>query len=455
MTSTEAALRTAVAELMPRAKRDLTELVALKSIADGSQPDDCSKAAEWLVQAFTDAGLRDVRRSTTSDGSDAVHGVAPGPEGAPTVLLYCHYDVQPPLGAAEWKTPIWTLTEGADGRWYGRGAADCKGNVVMHLTALRALAKVCGEFPLTVKLIAEGSEEQGTGGLEHFVPPNADLLRADAICVVDTGNSALGVPTLTTSLRGMVSVDIKLEALESALHSGTFGGPAPDPVAGLIAVLATLHDADGDTTVAGLDNSGSWHGDDYATDHFRADAKVLDGVDLIGTGSVADRVWARYAATVVGMDLPSVAESVSAIQASATARVSLRLPPGESGIAAQDALAAHLAAQVPWGLRCEVTRVAVGDPFTGSLAGPAFDALQAALEKSYGVPMATSGQGGSIPLCNVLQQTFPDAEIMLYGVEEPSCLIHAPNESVAPAEIAHIALAEALFMVDYAECRRR
>ena len=169
------------------------------------------------------------------------------------MLLYCHYDVQPPLGEDAWTSPVWELTE-RDGRWYGRGAADCKGNIVMHLTALRALKQVDGGFPCGVKLICEGSEEQGTGGLEAFVPENAELLRADTILVVDTGNFAVGVPTLTTTLRGMTSVDVTLEALGSAMHSGMFGGPAPDPVVGLIQMLASLHDEHGNTTVDGLDD---------------------------------------------------------------------------------------------------------------------------------------------------------------------------------------------------------
>jgi acetylornithine deacetylase/succinyl-diaminopimelate desuccinylase-like protein len=443
------ALRAKVAELMPQAKSDLAELVAFPSIADGTQPEACAGTADWVVNAFAEVGLQEVTRSTTPDGSDCVHGHAPGPEGAPTVLLYCHYDVQPPLGEDAWKTPVWELTEGDDGRWYGRGAADCKGNVVMHLTALRALRAVDGSFPVGVKLIVEGSEEQGTGGLEAFVPANAELLRADTICVVDTGNAALGTPTLTTSLRGMTSVDITLEALDSAMHSGMFGGPAPDPVAGMVRVLASLHDDHGNTTIDGLDNTGTWTGVEYPAEQFRGDAHVLDGVDLVGSGSVADMLWARFDATTVGLDIPSVADSASAIQASTRARVSLRVPPGVKGSDAQRALIAHLRSRVPWNLRCTIAEVAVGDPFTGSLSGPGFEALKEGLEASYGRSLATEGQGGSIPLCNVFQDAFPDAEIMLYGVEEPTCLIHAPNESVAPSEIEHIALAEALFLKRY------
>ncbi len=444
-------LRAAVKGQMERVRSDLAELVSFESVADPEQypPEECERAAEWVRDAFAEAGLQDVALSRTADGSMAVHGHAPPPDGAPTVLLYCHYDVQPPLGEDEWKTPIFELTE-RDGRWYGRGSADCKGNIVMHLAALRALEEVHGGFPTGVKLICEGSEEQGTGGLEAFVRENPELLAADAILVCDTGNFAVGVPTLTTTLRGMTSVDVKVSALASAMHSGMFGGPAPDPVAGLLAMLASMRDAQGDTTIDGVDSSGRWQGVDYPPEQFRADAQVLDGVELLGSGSVADMLWARPAATVLGIEIPPVTGSAAAIQASAAARVSLRVPPGESAQASQDALIAHLQKRVPWGLRCEIERVAVGEPFVGSLEGPAFDALKAAMEEAYGRPMTTAGQGGSIPLCNVFAETYPAAEIFLMGVEEPKCLIHAPNESVDPSEIEHVALSEALFLERYA-----
>ena len=452
MSATPEALRQSVTGLMGRAREDLAELVAFQSVADAKQypPEECEKAAQWVVDAFTEAGLEDVTASPTPDGSKAVHGVAHGPPGSPTVLLYSHYDVQPPLGEDAWDSPVWELVE-RDGRWYGRGSADCKGNIVMHLTALRALRESNGGgFPCTVKLICEGSEEQGTGGLEEFVPQNAELLSADAILVVDTGNFAVGVPTLTTTLRGMTSVDVTVSALASAMHSGMFGGPAPDPVVGLIQMLATLHDADGDTTIDGIPTDQTWSGVEYSAEQFRSDATVLDGVKLMGDGNVADLLWARPSATVLGIDVPPVIGSSSAVQASAAARISLRVPPGMKGQEAQDKLVEHLRARVPWNLRCEIERVAVGDPFVGSLDGPAFDAMKESMEEAFGRPMTTEGQGGSIPLCNVLADTYPEAEILLFGVEEPKCLIHAPNESVDPSEIERIALAEALFLERYA-----
>lgn len=444
-------LRGAVHGLMGQAKQNLAELVAFRSVADPKQypPEECRAAAQWVVDHFAEVGLQDVQASPTPDGSLAVHGHAPAPDGAPTVLLYCHYDVQPPLGEEHWTVPVFELTE-RDGRWYGRGSADCKGNIVMHLTALRALRQADGGFSCGVKLICEGSEEQGTGGLEAFVPDHVDLLRADAILVVDTGNAAVGVPTLTTTLRGMTSVDVRLDGLGSAMHSGMFGGPAPDAVLGLIHMLASLHDEHGNTTIDGLDTSQTWTGVDYPEAQFRDDANVLDGAELMGDGSVADMLWARPSATVLGIDVPPVVGSSAAVQASASARVSLRLPPGTAGQEGQDRLVEHLERRGPWGMRCTVERVAVGDPFVGSLDGPAFEAMRAAMEEAFGRPMTTEGQGGSIPLCNVLADTYPEAEIMLLGVEEPRCLIHAPNESVDPGEIERIALAEALFLKRYA-----
>jgi acetylornithine deacetylase/succinyl-diaminopimelate desuccinylase-like protein len=345
---------------------------------------------------------------------------------------------------------VWELTE-VNGRWYGRGAADCKGNIAMHLTALRALA---GELPVTIKIVGEGSEEQGTAGLEAFVPQNAELLSADAILVCDAGNFAVGAPSLTTSLRGLANVVVTVETLSSPMHSGVFGGAAPDALAALIHMLATLRDERGNTTVRGLDANQTWTGVDYPVAQFRTDANVLDGVDVLGDGRVSDMVWARPTATVLGIDCPPVVGSSAAIQPRARARINLRVPPGMDPRTAQDLLIEHLKAVAPWNVRVAVAREADGAPFTGSLDGPAYDAMSEAMKAVYDRDVILQGQGGSIPLCNVFQDTFPDAEILLIGVEEPLCLIHAPNESVAPSEIQDMAMVEALFLRNYAERRR-
>jgi acetylornithine deacetylase/succinyl-diaminopimelate desuccinylase-like protein len=444
-----AELRSRIAGLMGTAHAELAELVAIRSVADPRQfpPEECQRAATWVRDRFAGVGFIDLELAETADGSQAVVGTRPGTDpDAPTVLLYAHYDVQPPLDDQAWRTPPFALTE-RNGRWYGRGAADCKGNIVMHLAALRAL----DDLPVTLKLVVEGSEEQGTGGLEAYVPEHADRLRADAILVCDTGNAAVGVPALTVSLRGLANVVVTVEALESEVHSGMYGGPAPDALAALVRMLATLRDGAGNTTVAGLDAAQTWTGVDYPEAAFRADATVLDGVHLLGAGSVADLLWARPALTVLGIDCPPVVGSVAAIQPRAAARLNLRIPPGMDPVAAQDALAAQLRDSAPWGVRVDVQREAVGAPFSAEQDGPAYAAMSAALEEAYGRPPTRLGQGGSIPLCNVFADTYPDAEIILMGVEEPRALIHAPNESVDPSEIAAMALAEALFLQQYAK----
>jgi acetylornithine deacetylase/succinyl-diaminopimelate desuccinylase-like protein len=432
---------------MPQAREDLSRAVSFKSVADGSQPEECERMVEWTVETFSGVGLEDVRAYQTADGSKTVLGHAPGPAGAPTVLLYFHHDVQPASDEG-WESPAWQLTE-RDGRWYGRGAADCKGSMAAHLTAIRALQ---GELPVNLKIVGEGSEEQGTGGLEQFVRENPDLLRADAILVCDTGNVEVGLPTLTTSLRGMARVWVTVRTLESPVHSGMFGGAAPDALAALVHMLATLRDEHGSTTVRGLDGTQRWPGAPYPPEQFRGDAGVLDGVDLLG-GEVADSLWARPAATVLGIDCPPVEGSSASVPHEARARIDLRIQPGVDPEDAQSKLIEHLEAVAPWHVQLDFHRESYGAPFQGSTAGPGFESLTRAMRDSYGRDVTLQGQGGSIPLCSAFQETFPGAEIMLFGVEEPKCLIHAANESVDPTEIERIALAEALFLHEYSRAK--
>ena len=432
--------------LMPRAQEDLARLVAIPSVADERQypREECLKAAQLTADLFDDAGLDGIRELESPDGYPAVFGSAPGPAGTPTVLLYCHYDVQPPLGEDAWKTPPFALTPRDDGRWYGRGAADDKGGLVTHLAALRALGG--GSFPVNLKLIAEGAEEQGSAGLDAVVAEHRDLLLADVIAVADGGNFATGEPTLTTTLRGIANVVVTVRSLRSAMHSGMFGGAAPDALMALVRMLATLHDDAGTTRVRGLANDMTWDGEAYPADQYRADATLLDGVDVIGDGAVADMLWSRYAVNVLGIDCPPVVGATAAVQPEARAAVSLRVPPGEDEEAALRALIAHLEAVAPWHVQVDITPGQGAAPFRARSDGPAFGTMLHALSEAYGKPARTAGQGGSIPLCTLLQNAMPEAEILMYGVEEPRCLIHAPNESVDPSEIEHMALAEALFL---------
>lgn len=439
-----------VATLMPRARAELAELVSFASVADWRQfpKSESEKAAAWVAGALRAEGFEEVALLDTPDGTQSVYGFLPGPADAPTVLLYAHYDVQPPLDESAWLSPPFELTE-RDGRWYGRGAADCKGGLLMHLTALRAL-KEHGGVPLNVKVIVEGSEEQGTGGLERYAEEHPELLAADTIVIGDAGNFRLGLPTVVSSLRGMVLLEVRVATLEGNLHSGQFGGAAPDALAALISMLASLRDKTGATTVDGLDGTGEWTGLAYEETDFRRDAKVLDGVGLIGTGSIADRLWARPAVTVLGIDAPAVVGATPSVHAAAGALVSVRVPPGFDAAKAAESLTAHLEAAAPWGAKVETTLRGSGQPFAADTLSPAYSAMAESMREAYGEDMAIAGQGGSIPLCNTLATLYPRAEILLIGLSEPEAQIHAVNESVSPQELERLSLTEALFLLRYA-----
>jgi acetylornithine deacetylase/succinyl-diaminopimelate desuccinylase-like protein len=444
-----------IAALMPRAKAELTELVAFQSIADEAVAprSECEAAANWVADALRAEGFQDVALLDTPDGSQSVYGLLPGPVGAPTVLLYAHYDVQPKLDESAWVTPPFELTE-RDSRWYGRGAADCKGGFIMHLLALRAL-KANGGVPVSVKVIVEGSEEQGTGGLEQYAEAHPELLTADAIVIGDTGNFRVGLPTVTATLRGMTMIRVRIDTLEGNLHSGQFGGAAPDALAALIRVLDSLRDEHGQTVIEGLAADSEWDGLQYPEAEFRQDAKVIDGVSLPGTGTVADRIWARPAVTVIGIDCHPVAGATPSIPASARAQISLRVPPGQDAAEATKLLYAHIEKHVPWNARVSFEQVGQGQPFRADINSPAYTSMAEAMAVAYpGEEMQSSGMGGSIPLCNTLAALYPQAEILLIGLSEPEAQIHAVNESVSPEELERLSVAEAHFLVNYADSKR-
>lgn len=451
-----------VSALMPRTLEDLAELVAIPSIADERvvDPAECVRAAEWVRAAFRAEGIP-AELELTPDGSYAVIGHRPAPAGAPTVLLYCHYDVQPILDEHEWLSPPFTLTE-RDGRLYGRGSADCKGNLVAHLTALRALrgatpARDASAYPVGLLLVAEGSEEQGRASLDRYAEAHPELFQvADVMLIQDAGNFANGVPTLTTSLRGAVDVVVSVSALDASLHSGEFGGAAPDALAALIQMLASLRNDQGDLTVPGIAADQVWPGVQYDEASFRTDAGMRPGTERLGSGTIADQLWARPTLTVLGIDAPPVVGAVAAIQPRAAAKLNLRVPPGADAAALRDALLAHLHAIAPWGVSVEATAGELGLPFSADTTGEAFRLLSDALTDAYdGVAAVTSGGGGSIPLTTTLSTINPRAEIVLLGVPDPESRIHSTNESVDPEEIRRIALGEALFLRRLGEASKK
>ncbi|MEU7513011.1 M20/M25/M40 family metallo-hydrolase [Streptomyces sp. NPDC042898] len=442
-----------VRSLMARARDDLAELVALRTVVGISPPDPFDRAADRIAVLLSDAGFPETRLLSTDEGPKTVYARRPGPPGAPTVVLYAHYDVVSAQDETTWRTPPFELTE-RDGRWYGRGSADCKGNVVMHLTALRALQEAQAHEPypdVDLVVLVDGCEEPGDGSIEKVLRAHPDLPAPDAIVVADTGNVAPGVPTLTTSLRGMAVAEIELSTLSGTLHSGQFGGPVPDALTALIRLLGTLHDSQGAPVVPAPD-SGTGESTpprcdaEYAEADLRADAGVLDGVALIGSGSIADRLWSRPAITVLAVQSPPLDDAVPALLPSAKALVSVRTPPGSDVHRVHEELADHLRGHAPWGAHVDIRRVTSGPSFLADSGGRAHGVMRDALRDAFGVPARDVGAGGSIAVCSAFRALYPHAEIILCGVEDPPSHIHGTDESVSPREIASLAHAEALFL---------
>ncbi|HET7763228.1 MAG TPA: M20/M25/M40 family metallo-hydrolase [Phycicoccus sp.] len=432
-----------VRSLMPGVLADLEELVAIPSVSFPGFPEEpMHRMAERTLEMFREAGFTDARLMDVPSGYPPIYGELKGPEGSPVVVLYGHYDVQPAPPEQGWTSDPWTPTRREDGRIYGRGAADDISGLVSHLGMMRVFD---GRPPCTVRLILEGMEETNSN-LEAFVEAHPELFACDLFVIADMGNLAVGEPALTTALRGDVACVVTVSTLEHPLHSGVFGGPAPDAMMALARLLATLHDDEGNVAVEGVSLS-TWEGEDLGEAEFRSSADVLDGVGLTGTGKVGDRLWAKPSINAIGVDMTSIAASSNVLIPQASAKLSMRIVPGSEPARELDALVAHLEAHAPWGARVEVQRTKEAPPFICRTDGPGFAAARAALEEAFGRPAGEAGCGGSIPLLRTLQQAAPNAEFVLWGPEDVALSrIHASDESVDPGEIERMILAQALLL---------
>ncbi len=429
-------------ELMPAAKEELRTLVGQASVAfPGFPSDPVNGMANAVKDLFTSAGIPGVRLMDLGDGAyPTVYADVPGPAGAPTVLLYAHYDVQPAPMEQGWESDPWTLTE-RDGRLFGRGAADDKSGILIHYLTARLFD---GKFPVALKLVIEG-EEETLSHLEAFVEANPALFKADVMVIADMGNIQAGEPVLTRSLRGHVQCIVETKTVDHPIHSGVFGGAAPDALVALIRILDGLWDERGNTIVPDLHHF-QWDGAPYPEETFRRLAGMLDGVEIIGDGDVATKLWSKPNATVIGLDAPSVAEAGNVLLPSARAKVAMRVAPGADPEAELAKLMDFLRARAPWGVHVEVTRVKASDPFKVDMTKPAAGAMKAAMSVAYGRDVAEIGSGGSIPLLETLATASPGAEFVLTGAEDAISNIHGANESVDPNEIERMAVAEALFI---------
>jgi acetylornithine deacetylase/succinyl-diaminopimelate desuccinylase-like protein len=434
-------LRAAVAADMPRLKGLLADLVRMESVsAPGYDPARVRAAGETLVAMLTEMGFENARLLEASKGHPAVFAEKPAPPGAPTVLLYAHYDVQPPGPAEEWETgPVEPFER--DGRLYGRGASDDKSGIVMHLGAIAAHGD---DLPVGVQLFFEGEEEAGSEGLEEILQKHRDLLRPDVIVIGDGEVWDADTGALLYSLRGIAAVVVEVRTLAAAVHSGQYGGSYPDALMALSRMLASLHDDDGSVAVAGLVDEELPGGIDYPLDRLRDEVKPVDGLELIGKGSVASRLWSRPAVSILAIDAPPVSEAINQLVPVARAKVSMRIPPRQDARDALEKLKAHLLAHAPWGVQVTFGHEDLGEATTLDLDSDAVRAWKVAFREAFGTEAVEIGAGGSIPFIATFKELFPGAPILVTGCGDPHSSIHAPNESQHLGALERATLAEAI-----------
>ena len=451
-------LATALSERMPQHRADLEDLVRIPSVsAPGFDAAHVRSSAQAVLTLLGERGLENGRLLEVDGAHPAVYADHLHAPEAPTVLLYAHHDVQPPGDADAWSSPAFEPTE-RNGRLYGRGAADDKAGVLVHVAAVDTWLRVRGTLPLNVKVFIEGEEETGSDHLPEFVEQYADLLRADVMVLTDSVNWKVGVPSLTYLLRGLVDCEVELRGLDHALHSGMYGGPVPDPLTGLVKLLAGMTDEHGAVAIPGfcddvrqptpaeLERMAAL---DFDPEQLRADAGMLDGVEFGGDpeAHLLERLWMRPNATVIGLDAPAVATSSNTLVASAKARISVRLAPGQDPERARGVLCTWLEDNAPWGLQCTVTPGAVGSPFLADPTGPAFEAATRALEDAYGAPVVLAGVGGTIPFIEPFAQAFDGAAALLTGVEDPDTRAHGIDESLHLEDFERACLGE-VYLLD-------
>jgi acetylornithine deacetylase/succinyl-diaminopimelate desuccinylase-like protein len=444
--------REAVRRVLPAVRADLEDLVRIESVsADPSRAGEVDRSARATARLFERAGCPDVRVLSVPGGRPAVVARYPAPDGAPTVLLYAHHDVQPAGARQDWESEPFVPTE-RGARLYGRGAADDKAGIAAHLAAIQAHGNAP---PVGVTVFVEGEEEIGSPTLAAFLTEYADLLSADVIVIADSTNWDIGVPALTTSLRGLVDCVVEVRTLDHGVHSGAWGGVVPDALTVLSRLLASLHDADGSVAIDGL-GGGEASDLDYHEDRIRREAGILAGVELVGTGSAVERMWAKPAVCVLAMDAPRVVDASNTLIPAARAKVSLRIAPGDDAKSAMDALIQHLNTHADWGARVTVTPGDLAEPYAVDATGPAYDLAREAFEEAWdGVAAVDIGVGGSIPFIAEFADAFPAAAVIVSGVEDPDTRAHGANEGLHLAEFERACLAETLLLARVVELGAR
>jgi acetylornithine deacetylase/succinyl-diaminopimelate desuccinylase-like protein len=434
-------LRRQVHDDMPRVLDELASLVAIPSVGyAGYDPANVRASAERTRDILRGSGV-EADLLEIDGGHPAVFGTAG--TGATTALLYAHHDVQPATTPRAWATPPFSPTV-REGRMYGRGTADDKCGVAIHAAALRAL-HANGGLPCSVKLIVEGEEECSTEHLPDLVRGHGDLLKSDVAVIADGGNYRTGVPTIGTSIRGATHVTVQVDVLPIAQHSGSYGGPLPDAVMALSRMIASLHDDAGEVTVQGL-HSFRWPGTQVSEEEFREECGVFPEIELLGSGTIADRTLSMASINVLAFEAPRVDEVANQIVPTARAVVGLRMAPGEDYEGAVEKLMAHLREAAPWGVRVSMEPLEPGAGYIVDASTPTYQAAQMALAAAFDHRVVEMGSGGSIPLVPMLADTFPGIEVLIWGASDHRSNIHSVDESVDLQDLERMIVGEALFL---------
>jgi len=438
---------------IPSALADLGSLVRIPSIAwPAFDQSALVKSADAVAALLECTGVFDsveVKRAaipgTEEFGQPAVLATRAARNGRPTVLLYAHHDVQPPGDEALWDSPPFEPTV-RDGRLYGRGAADDKAGVMAHVGAIRAVSEVLGDdLDLGIAVFIEGEEEYGSRSFGQFLADNAEVLRSDVIVVADSGNWDERTPGLTVSLRGNARFTLTVRTLEHASHSGMMGGAVPDAMLAAVKLLATLWDDDGAVAVDGLAVRDA---ETPAYDEFalRAESGLLEGVSPIGRDSILSRIWNKPSITITGWDATPVEAASNTLSPQTSVVISARVAPGQDAREAFAAVEAHLRAHAPFGAQLEFSDVDCGDSFLVDTSGWAVEEARASFADGYGVDSVDVGIGGSIPFISDLVREFPEAQILVTGVEDPHARAHSPNESLHLETFRNALVSEALLL---------
>jgi acetylornithine deacetylase/succinyl-diaminopimelate desuccinylase-like protein len=436
-----------------KALETLSSLVSIPGIAwDAFDASELERSAEAVAGLLRETDVFEsveiLRYATPSGpmGAPAVVATRAARNSKPTILLYAHHDVQPPGADNLWESEPFK-TEIRNGRMYGRGAADDKAGVISHVYSIKALRELTNnDFDLGLVVFIEGEEEAGSPSFANFLIEHKTKLSSDVIIVADSGNWTTEVPAITTTLRGLVSLEFEVSTLDHAVHSGMYGGAVPDAMLALTKILGSMWDENGSVSISGLISKNSVDLA-YSEQDLRVDSGLLPSTLPIGEGSILGRLWTKPSLTLIGLDYPSVAISSNTLVPSVSAKLSLRIAPGQVPSEALEALKTHILTHNPLGAQIDFGAVELGKPFSLGESGWAKDLASRALRSAYGFDSVDIGIGGSIPFIADLEAVFPGVQVLVTGVEDPDSRAHSPNESLDIETLRKAIIAQTLILL--------